>query len=445
VGAAVASLFATMGARAQAPAPPPGPDAPRSIIITGTSTTLAVPDCVPRAGDDAARAACQTITDVLRADLRFEDIRLVPDALYRDMPAFNPDALKFDDWKAVRAEILVVTRAEVANGTVAMDLRIYAVNTGQSIVAKRFSNNTDKARYLAHLSANEIMTLAQMKSVATSKIVFVSDRDSVAKTKTTPGERMKEIYIADYDGYNPRRLTVNRSLNIVPSWSPDGKSLGYISYRSGLPQLLFAWIYEGRSSTFPASAGSNIMSLGFSPDGTHVAYSSNKSGNADIWVANVDGTDARRLTNSPAIDTAPSFSPSGNEIAFTSQRSGTPQIWVMDSDGLNPHKVSPFGNWNDGAAWNPAKEFSTEIAYTYRDDARIFEIVVVDVATGQARQLTEGRGNCEYPAWSPNGRHLIFSCDRGGRWQLTTCDRKGGNMKTLDVGPGKNEQPDWGQ
>src|SRR5437870_2322811 len=78
--------------------------------IGGGVTTLAVPDCVPRAGDEAARAACQSITDVLRADLRFEDVRLVPEALYRDLPTFNPEAIKFDDWKAARADILVVTK-----------------------------------------------------------------------------------------------------------------------------------------------------------------------------------------------------------------------------------------------------------------------------------------------------------------------------------------------
>jgi TolB protein len=430
-------LVASTTLRAQ----PQGSNQAQTIIIPfgGTATTLAVPDCVPRAGDDAARAACQAIIDVLRADLRFEDIKLVPDSLYHDLPNFNPDALKFDDWKAVRAEILVVTRAETVKNELAVDVRVYSVGNGQSILAKRYLNRPDNPRTFAHQAAEEIMTLAQIKSVARSKIAFVSDRDTVAKTKKT-----KEIYIADYDGFNPRRVTVNRSLNILPSWSPDGRSLGYVSYRSGMPELLFAWIYEGKSTGFAAGAGSSVMSLAFSPDGKRVAYSSNKSGNADIWVANTDGTDARKITSSPAIDTAPSWSPSGNEIAFTSQRGGTPQIWVMDSDGLNPHKVSTIGKWNDGAAWNPAKEFSTEIAYTtVLDGGR--EVAIVDVANGQTRQITEGRGSCESPAWAPNGRHLVLACERGGRSQLAIADRMGRNVKAIDVGPGNNSQPDWGQ
>lgn len=415
------------------------PSAPHEIIIGGTASTLAVPDCTPKGNDEAARAACRTITDVLRADLRFEDIRLVSDNLYHDLPTFNPDALKFDDWKAARADILVVTKAETAGSELAVEVRVYAVATGQSIMAKRYSQRADNPRAFAHQAADDVMTLTQFKGIARSKIAFVSDRDSPAK-----GKKMKEIYIADYDGFNPRRVTVNRSLNILPTWNPDGKALGYISFKTGFPELFIAWIYEGRSGGFAPGSGSQVLSLAFSPDGKKIAYSSNKSGNTDIWVANADGTEPRRLTNSPAIDTAPRWSPTGNEIAFTSQRSGTPQIWVMDSEGLNPRRVSTYGNFNDHGVWNPAKEYS-EIAFTSRlESGWGFEVAIIDLAGGPVRQITEGRGSCEYPSWAPNGRHLLFSCERGGRSQLTISDRKGQVVRTIDVGPGNNVQPDWG-
>ncbi len=68
---------------------------------------------------------------------------------------------------------------------------------------------------------------------------------------------------------------------------------------------------------------------------------------------------------------------------------------------------------------------------------------MVDLATREVRQVSEGRGRCEYPAWAPNGRHLVFSCNRGRDWQLTVSDRFGREVQTLATGHGNNVQPDW--
>ena len=55
---------------------------------------------------------------------------------------------------------------------------------------------------------------------------------------------------------------------------------------------------------------------------------------------NRDGSNLVRLTNNPAIDTSPTWSPSGTQIAFTSDRSGSPQIYIIDADGLNLNKIT---------------------------------------------------------------------------------------------------------
>ena len=116
----------------------------------------------------------------------------------------------------------------------------------------------------------------------------------------------------------------------------------------------------------------------------------------------------------------------------------------MDADGLNVRRLTVgSGNWNDGCAWNPAKQYS-ELAYTARLDAGGFDIAIIDLATRQVRQITQGRGSCEYPSWAPNGRHLVFSCKRNNRWEITIADRDGRSLQTLATGPGSNVQPDWG-
>jgi len=406
------------------------------------ATRVAVPDCVPRTGDEPAREACKTISEVLRKDLLFEEMTIVSDNLYKMLPPLKPDAPNFEDWKSVGAQVLVITKADVTAGVLNLELRLHHVASGDSMLARRFSNKADNPRYLAHQAADEILALANIRGVARSKIAFVSDRDQVK------GKVAKEIYIMDYDGANPRRVTVNRSINMLPAWSPDGKAIAYISYRTGMPELFTAWIYEGRNTMFAAGRSGKVYAHSFSPDSKRMAYAFSPaagkgSGDMDIWVANSDGTQPQRLTETAASDTAPTWSPTGREIAFTRSLSiGAPQIYVMDSEGLNQRRVSTIGTYNDGPAWNPAKEF-TEIAYTSRLEGH-FEVAVVDLTNGQTRQITQGRGNCEAPTWSPNGRHLAFCCENRGRWQIAVTDRMGRDVEILPSGPGDNKYPDWG-
>ena len=427
----------SVSGRAQTQAPPtPAPSDVREIIIGGQSDRFAVPDCMPRKGDEASNEACRTLTQVLRNDLKFENIQLVPDNLMAAIPPQNLDAPNYVDWQGINTTMLVTMRAWVTGGEITVEAKLHAVNAGKAILAKRYAGRADNPRIFAHQLSDEIMALTNIgKGVARTKIAFVSNRDSESG-------RTKELYIMDYDGFNPRRVTVNKSINILPAWSPDGRSLAYVSYRKQSADIYVASIFEGKSANLTNGAGQNFAPS-FSPDGKRIAFASSRGGgNSEIWTANADGSGARKLTSSPGLDTAPCWSPTGQEIAFTSDRAGTPQIYVMDSEGLNVRRLTNVGNWNDAPAWNPAKQFS-EIAYTSRIEGG-FNIAVVDFATRQVRQITEGRGSCEYPSWAPSGRHLTFACGRGAKWQIGVADREGRNVTMLPAGPGKNEQPDWG-
>jgi len=435
---AVAVALGGLGGAARLGSAPQEPV--EQIVIGGVTPRFAVPECVPRTPDEQTQEACRTVTQVLRNDLRFERLfQFVPDSLLAAVPPLDPDAPNFEDWQGVGARMLVVTRAGIAGDELTVEVRVYFVDSGQTMLARRYSGRKDNPRVFAHQASDDIMTLTQYKGVARTRIAFTSDRDSTAE------KRSKELYIVDYDGFNPRRVTVNGSLNILPSWSPDGRSIAYVSYRRGTPQVFLAHIFEGRSddNVTGERADSQAFAPTISPDGTKIAFASNRSGNMDVWVANIDGSNPRRLTQTRSSDTAPCWSPTGREIAFTSSRTGTPQLWVMDAEGLNPRRLTTVGNWNDGCSWSPAGQFS-EIAYTARLEAGGFDIAVIDLATRQVRQITRGRGSCEYPSWAPNGRHLVFSCERRRTWTITIADREGRELQSLATGAGNNVQPDWG-
>jgi len=159
-----------------------------------------------------------------------------------------------------------------------------------------------------------IMQQLTLRGVARTKLAFTSDRD--AERMSSPENRdIKEIYFADYDGANARRVTVSKTLNVAPAWSPDGQALAYSSWRPAgqfgtFQDVIISYIYKGVRQT-PANGSPDKQNYlpAWSPDGTRVAFTLSQGGNQEIYVMNKDGSGLRRLTNNPDIDTSPTWSP----------------------------------------------------------------------------------------------------------------------------------------
>ena len=151
-----------------------------------------------------------------------------------------------------------------------------------------------------------------------------------------------------------------------------------------------------------------------------------------------DGSNLRRLTHSPRIDTNPSWSPTGRELAFTSSRSGKPHIYLMDAEGANLRRTSFDGDYNDGADWNPE---GTHLVYASRRQGR-FQLALTDLVTLETKVLTSGRDSHETPSFSPDGRKIAFSSNLNGRPQIHVLDRRSGDIVRL-TSQGRNWAPSW--
>jgi TolB protein len=418
-----------------------------SFTITGEPGALpryAVPDLIPLTGDSETVEAAKVIGQVLWDDLNFErEFDMIPRDTYASIPAARSlDGVPFDRWRELGADGLVLGTVQRQGDTLRVDVRLYGVKTRQSAFGREYSAPVSNPRFFAHTAADEVFqSQLALRGVARTKLAFVSDRDGERLRGTVESRAVKEIYICDYDGANQRRLTVNRTLNINPAWSSDGRAIAFSSYVRGVPDIFIANIYQGTPPENPlrTKGEENFLPV-FSPDGTRIAFQSNRDGNAEIYVMNRDGSGLRRVTNHPAIDATPTWSPSGAQLAFTSDRTGSPQIYVVDVDGLNLRPLTAgMESYCDRPTWSPAP--FNEIAYSARTGSG-FDIKVLDLATRERRQITFGEGSNESPAYSANGRHIAFSSTRAGKRQIFTMDRTGRNVRQLTKA-GNNQTPAW--
>lgn len=447
--AAAGAVLLALIAIPTAQQPPPAPSQQPSDIETtirgeaGAPPRLAVPDFIAITKDAESVATARALGAVLRDDLEFErEFTFIPkDVMATIPPATSLNDVPFDRWRELNADGVIVGTVEKTTGGLRVAMRLFNVRTRQSAYGREYSGSN--ARLIAHTMADEIhKSQRALEGVARTKITFSSDRDGERMGGTVEQRDVKEIYIADYDGENQKRVTVGRTLNITPRWSPDARSIAYTSYRRGEPQIFVSHIYEGTLDELTKGAGSGQNWLpAWSPDGQKVCFGSTRGGGpSQLYIVNKDGSGLRRLTDDRWVNTTPTWSPSGNQIAFVSDRTGNPQIYVINADGAGQvQRISTTEAYADKPSWSPPPY--NEIAYTARTGPGN-DIKIIDMATRQVRQITFGEGTNESPTWAPNGRHFAFMSTRSGREQVFTIDRLGKGLKQITK-TGNNQQPDW--
>jgi Tol biopolymer transport system component len=203
------------------------------------------------------------------------------------------------------------------------------------------------------------------------------------------------------DGLEQTNLTKDKQSNWGATWAPDGKHILFNSARDGGKPHLYLMNPDG-SGLMRLCPHSNLWEeySSWSPDGTKIAFSSNVGFSSwVIYVMNADCSGLRQLTNGPGEDGGQRWSPDGKKMAFTSNRTGQAEVYLMNVDGSQQTRLttSPKATSFSGPDWSPD---GTKLLYLH-SLANGGEIWIMNADGSGQTKLMDAYGFGDSPVWQP--------------------------------------------
>ena len=258
------------------------------------------------------------------------------------------------------------------------------------------------------------------------------------------------LWTMNADGTNQHALGIEGG---QPSWSPDGSQLVFSVYHRGDKMggknrftETFIINVDGSGQRLVMSTQHLQWKVDFSsvwsPDGSRIAFSSNRPGRYDIFVIDVSGENLTNLTQSPEIhEYSPSWSPDGTHILYSSWDDHFHTLRLADG---HKRQVTQDEGDRRNPAWSPDGKHIA-FAGDVRGGLDNLDIYIMDIETGVEKRMTIHPEADFRPAWSPDGRHIVFQSDRGdGKldlYRITVATREVIQLTHLDEANGFS--PDW--
>jgi Tol biopolymer transport system component len=230
-----------------------------------------------------------------------------------------------------------------------------------------------------------------------SKLAFASDRGGTYS-----------IYVMDADGTNVIDVSQGTREDFLPAWSPDGSKIAFVRDVGGANFWdVIVMDADGSNQVNVTNNPDFAAAPEWSPDGTQLVFESDRDFDVDpnetgyeIFVMDADGSGVVNLTDNPANDEFPAWSPDGSRIAFQTDRLGELEIFLMDPTGANLVNLTNHPARDIGAAWSPTGDRIAFSSSRYAGQARE-DLLVMAPDGSQLIRLTPADGSARFAAWRP--------------------------------------------
>jgi Tol biopolymer transport system component len=211
---------------------------------------------------------------------------------------------------------------------------------------------------------SDVVQLTNTPVVAEDNPSWSPDGKLIAYTGHLSSKK-SEIYTIDPVTLAVTQLTKARRLNAEPAYSPNGRSIAFLSTRTTTWQVWTMKSNGRRETQLTFEPGVNEYAH-WSPDGASLAFMSDMGGNFDVYTMTAQGTNITDVTNDPSSDAWPVWSPDGSRVAFSSSRDGDTEIYSMLPDGSDVRQLTVNTVSDDTPEWSTGSvaKVLTSIAVT---------------------------------------------------------------------------------